>query len=162
MVGPWSIRPVSSADVAALARAERECFSDPWSEGMIRDALHDETVSGLVAESSEALAGYLLARTIAGEAEILNLAVLPGSRRAGLGRRLLEIGLAEAERAGARSVYLEVRESNEAARRLYEGAGFRPVGLRPGYYRRPRENALLLMLALPGMQGDGAAMRSFG
>jgi len=129
---------------------------------MVRDTLQDETVAGIVAESPKGLAGYLLARTIAGETEILNLAVLPGARRAGLGRRLLEIGLAEAAGAGARSVYLEVRESNEAARRLYEGAGFRPVGLRPGYYRRPRENALLLRLSLPGMREDGVARRSFG
>ncbi|MGE0555623.1 MAG: ribosomal protein S18-alanine N-acetyltransferase [Gemmatimonadales bacterium] len=162
MAGPWSIRPASEADAAALARAERECFTDPWSEGMIRDSLQDATVSGAIAEGPEGLAGYLLARTIAGETEILNLAVLPGARRAGLGRRLLELGLADAARAGARSVYLEVRESNEAARRLYEGAGFRPVGLRPGYYRRPRENALRLMAELPGMREDAAGRRSFG
>jgi ribosomal-protein-alanine N-acetyltransferase len=144
MDDPWSIRSASAEDALAIAAAERLCFSDPWSEGAIRSTLQNATVVSLVAERDGRLAGYLLARMIAGEAEILNLAVLPGERRKGLGSMLLTAGLAGLERAGAQSVFLEVRESNEAAKRLYSVAGFRPVGVRPGYYRRPNESAYVL------------------
>jgi len=142
----WSIRAAIPADLPLMAEAERVCFSDPWSEGMLRDALHNGTGVALVAVGSHGLAGYLLARTIAGEAEILNLAVLPKARRHGVGRSLLRAGLGEVVRRGATKAFLEVRESNVAAQRLYEEAGFRPVGVRTGYYRRPKENAVLLEL----------------
>lgn len=143
-----SIRPIRAEDAVEVAAAERECFPDPWSEAGIQRLLQDETVFGLVAGDSVGLAGYLLARTIAGEAEILNLAVLPRARRQGLARRLLDRGLAAARERGARSAFLEVRESNDAARNLYLGRGFHPVGLRPAYYRRPTENAVVLQLDL--------------
>jgi ribosomal-protein-alanine N-acetyltransferase len=146
----WSIRPARPDDAPRIAAAERECFSDPWSEAAILEALHNETVLALVGEHEGRLAGYLLARTIAGDAEILNLAVLPVLRRRGLGRRLLEAGLAGLAAAGARSVFLEVRQSNEVAKQLYLMAGFRPVGVRPGYYRRPTEGAFVLRRELGG------------
>ncbi|MGE3618662.1 MAG: ribosomal protein S18-alanine N-acetyltransferase, partial [Gemmatimonadales bacterium] len=84
------------------------------------------------------------ARVIAGEAEILSVAVLPEARRRGIGARLLEETLGGLEARGVRAVFLEVRESNEAARRLYEDFGFRPVGIRADYYQKPREHAVVL------------------
>ena len=149
-MGERSIRRIRPDDAPALAAAERDCFPDPWSEAGIRETLQDETVVGFLSEGAGRLAGYLLTRTIAGESEILNLAVLPRFRRRGVGRELLARGLEEVARREARAVFLEVRESNEAARNLYLGAGFRPVGVRPSYYRRPVENALVLRRDLPG------------
>lgn len=147
MAERYPIRPAQPADLPAIAAGERVCFSDPWSQGSIEELFNNDTVVGLVAESAgpiSRLAGYVFARAIAGEGEILNIAVLPEARRHGLGGELLDGALAELGGRGVDSVFLEVRESNEAARELYRGRGFRPVGLRADYYRRPRENALIL------------------
>jgi [ribosomal protein S18]-alanine N-acetyltransferase len=146
----WSFRPATADDAALVAGGEQACFADPWLEAGIREMLQDETVIGVLARDPRAksrLAGYLLARTIAGEGEVLTLGVHPDHRRAGLGRALLAEGIARMVAAGARVVFLEVRESNRGARALYESAGFRPSGVRPHYYRRPRENALVLRWA---------------
>ena len=147
MAEPYRIRPAHPADLPAIAAGERECFSDPWSQGSIAELFNNETVLGLVAESGGSdsrLAGYVFARAIAGEGEILNIAVLPADRGRGVGGQLLDRVLGDLDRRGVGSVFLEVRESNEAARRLYLARGFRPVGLRTDYYRKPRENALVL------------------
>ena len=145
---PYRIRPAERADVPALARIERRCFSDPWSERGILESIQSETTIALVAENTEGELGYLMARLSGEEGEILNLAVLPGHRRRGLGRQLLEQGLALLVGRGVREAYLEVRESNRAARDLYLGFGFRPVGMRPHYYRNPAEDALVLRARL--------------
>lgn len=104
----------------------------------------------LVAERVDELVGYVVGREVAGTGEILNLAVAPGARRHGLGRRLLEAGVDALAARGAEEIFLEVRESNLGARALYASAGFRPVGQRSGYYRYPSENAVVLRLPLGG------------
>ena len=113
------------------------------------ESIQSETTFALMAENAEGELGYLMARLSGEEGEILNLAVLPGYRRQGVGRRLLEHGLAFLVGRGVREAYLEVRESNLAARDLYLGFGFRPVGVRPHYYRNPAEDALVLRARLP-------------
>jgi ribosomal-protein-alanine N-acetyltransferase len=145
---PYRIRRVERADVPALTRIEQRCFTDPWSEAGIRESIQSETTIALLAENMEGEVGYLMARLSGEEGEILNLAVLPGHRRQGVGRRLLEQGLALLIGRGVREAYLEVRESNLAARDLYQGFGFRPVGMRPHYYRNPAEDALVLRARL--------------
>jgi ribosomal-protein-alanine N-acetyltransferase len=145
---PYRIRRVERADVPALTRIEQRCFTDPWSEAGIRESIQSETTIALLAENTEGELGYLMARLSGEEGEILNLAVLPGHRRQGVGRRLLEQGLALLIQRGVREAYLEVRESNLAARDLYQGFGFRPVGMRPHYYRNPAEDALVLRARL--------------
>jgi ribosomal-protein-alanine N-acetyltransferase len=89
----------------------------------------------------------VLARVAAGEAEILTLAVVPGARRRGLGAALMQAALARAAEAGAREMFLEVAEGNEAARRLYGALGFAGVGRRPRYYSDGRD-ALVLRRSL--------------
>jgi ribosomal-protein-alanine acetyltransferase len=96
----------------------------------------------------------VLARHAADEGEILNLAVAPAARRRGLGRLLVERALAHLVEAGARAAYLEVRQSNSAARRLYGKLGFQEVGTRVAYYRRPTEDAVVLRAAISAVQGD--------
>ena len=95
----------------------------------------------LVAVEQEQVAGFLVWRlTDAGEGEILNLAVAPEFRRAGLARRLVGALL-----SGYRGyIFLEVRESNRAARNLYKSLGFYEVGCRPGYYEKPLEAAIVM------------------
>jgi ribosomal-protein-alanine N-acetyltransferase len=145
MADRWLIRPAAPDDLEAIVAAERICFTDPWSAAGIREVLQMETGVNLVATGPrDRLAGYLFARTIAGEGEILNLAVLPEARGQGLGRLLLRTGLAELAARRTDAVFLEVRESNEGAKALYRSAGFAVVGVRAGYYRNPREDALVL------------------
>lgn len=144
----WHIRRASPADAAAIAPLEKRCFSDPWSEAAFEELLRLSYVVALVAEEGERIEGYLIARVIAGEAEILNLAVAPEARRTGLGRKLLDRGLVRLGKKGAERVWLEVRESNSAARGLYQRRGFVDAGRRAKYYRAPIEDALVLQLPL--------------
>ena len=97
-----------------------------------------------VAEHEGHLAGFLVARAVASEMEILNLAVEPNVRRKGIGRALLREALSWAVRNGVGRAFLEVRASNSAARQFYEAHGFASAGVRANYYRDPIEAALLL------------------
>ena len=99
-------------------------------------------------QNPETVAGYVIARVVAGEADVLNLAVSPPDRGHGLGGELLDAGLAAVVGRGVREVFLEVRESNVAALALYESRGFKTVSRRKGYYRNPVEDALLLRRAI--------------
>jgi ribosomal-protein-alanine N-acetyltransferase len=144
MDGRCRLRPASQADVAAIAAMERAVFSDPWSAESIRETVGMAWIFTAVAEGTDgAIVGYVFCREVAGESEILNIAVDPAGRRAGVGRVLLDAALTWAEGRGARETFLEVRASNAAAIALYERTGFRAVGRRPGYYQHPAEDAVL-------------------
>ena len=148
MDAPYRIRSAILADVEAMAAIERRAFSDPWSEASFREALTSAWTFGIVAQTGRGVAGYLIAREVAGTGEVLNLAVAPEARRRGIGGGLLEAGLVALRRRRVTEVFLEVRESNRSAQALYLGRGFRPVGQRAAYYRNPREDALVLRLAM--------------
>ena len=124
---------------------EQAVFADPWSTQDFRDCVMSDALF-LVAEGNgaDAIAGYVVALDAADEGEILNLAVAPADRRNGLGRALVEEVLEALAERGVRQVYLEVRESNAPARALYAAHGFREVGRRKQYYRRPAEDAIVL------------------
>jgi len=120
-------------------------FSDPWSTQDFRDCV--SFASFLVAEAAEErIVGYIVALDAADEGEILNLAVAPATRRTGLGQALVHEMLEALSDRGVRQVYLEVRESNAPARALYAAQGFKEVGRRKQYYRRPVEDAIVLRL----------------
>ncbi len=108
----------------------------------------------LVATRASGVVGYVIARAAADEAEILTLGVAGDARRQGIGRALVRAVRARVAVLGARAVYLEVRESNLAARRLYAAEGFAPVGRRPRYYRRPTEDAIVLRAVIMADEGD--------
>lgn len=144
MDAPFRIRAAAPADCAALADLERRCFSDPWSEESLAEALASPLGVNLVAEVDGALAAYLMARVVPPTAEIMNLAVDLPYRRQGMAAALLADGLAALAGRGATEVFLEVRASNLPAQALYREAGFRPMGMRAGYYEAPREDALVL------------------
>jgi ribosomal-protein-alanine N-acetyltransferase len=110
--------------------------------------MQTETSRAYIAEEKGRLLGFVLARTSGPEAEILDLAVLPTVRRRGIARGLLRAVREAVQRLGVEEIYLEVRESNRAAISLYEGEGYRAVGMRHRYYRNPAENALVLRVAL--------------
>jgi ribosomal-protein-alanine N-acetyltransferase len=153
---PLHIRRATIEDLGAMLRIERASFSDPWTEDSFATALSLDRMHVLVAElqgemaadqsrdGAPRLLGYVVALVVGPEAEIADLAVAPESRRRGIGRALLQRALDELAAAGVRALYLEVRESNRAARTLYDAHGFGSVGRRRGYYRAPLEDALVL------------------
>lgn len=136
-----------------IAAIERGVFTDPWSARDFRDCVVSDTVF-LVAEEEGGVAGYLIAHDAAGEGEILNLAVAPARLRRGIGRALVQEALAVLAGRGVSEVYLEVRETNGAARALYGGFDFREVGRRARYYRRPVEDAVVLRAVISADGGD--------
>ena len=151
-----SIRKYASADLSAVLSVCRQSpEAAQWSEDGFNQAASCGQVI-LVAEvaadeSAEArTCGFLVARVVAGEAELLNMAVDAADRRKGLGSKLLAGAAKEAEARQATRMYLEVRESNEAAISLYERHGFRKNGQRAGYYQNPTENAVLMEKKLTG------------
>lgn len=149
---PVVVRRCRAADIERIADIERASFSDPWSFETFSAALALRHLRFLVAEEvSEVpgrgtgrLLGYVVALVMADEGEIADLAVVPEARRRGVARLLLERMTGELVREGVRALYLEVRDSNAAARALYGALGFTQVGRRRGYYQLPTEDALLL------------------
>lgn len=138
------VRKAVAADIPAVAALERSEFPDGADEGMLARLLDAEGGVILAAEEGEGLLGYVWARFVLDEGDIGNIAVAPGFRRRGAGAALLKALLEEAERRQAAVVQLEVRESNLAARRLYEKNGFETVGKRKNYYEKPAEDAILM------------------
>ena len=141
MAGPCHIREAVTADTAAMEAIERASFGDPWTAESLAAALGPLS---LVAERHGVTVGYLIGRHAADEAEILTLAVRPDQRRQGIAIALVDAVTGKSAKLGLRAVYLEVREGNQAALRLYEGRGFGLVGRRARYYRAPTEDALVL------------------
>jgi len=142
-------RPLVEADLDSVARIERAAFTDPWSRRSFEELLAQPQVRAIALDGDDGrLVGYALFTLVAGEGEILNLAVDPASQRRCLGRQLLAAVLGAMRAAGTAAVFLEVRQSNRAAIALYSGAGFKPVSLRRKYYRNPTEHAVTMALQM--------------
>jgi ribosomal-protein-alanine acetyltransferase len=139
------MEPEDTEAIVAIQSESREVSQ--WSAADYQD-LPSRSRNGWVAEESDKeakrLAGFIVVGHAADEMEILNLAVAGGYRRRGVARMLLAEAMREGGDAGARSIWLEVRASNESARRFYEAAGFRTAGRRAKYYRNPDEDAVRL------------------
>ena len=153
------IRRMTPEDLPGVLTVERACFTEPWSEASYRAALLQPYTTYYVAEAvvadlvpaegtrSLTAAGSRIIATcglynLAGEGELTNVAVLPGWRGLGISRRLLERLFEESEEEIG-DYTLEVRAGNLPAIRLYESFGFTAEGRRPGFYDRPREDALI-------------------
>ncbi|MGH9601330.1 MAG: ribosomal protein S18-alanine N-acetyltransferase [Terriglobales bacterium] len=146
-----TIRPATPADIPRLIPLERHSATAAhWAEAdyqRLFDAGAPERLA-LVLEEAEIVA-FIVARGIAAEWEIENVAVAGPARRRGLGTRLLGELLNRLRARGVESVFLEVRESNVAARMLYEKWAFEESGRRTGYYRDPAEDAIQYRLSFP-------------
>ena len=131
------LRFAAPTDLGALTEIERRAFPEPWSRLVLEAELSRPSSFVLVAapdEDREPVA-YAAFRTAADEAELLRLAVIPEERGKSLGRALVDRALEHLAGEGVRGCFLEVREDNAHARRLYQDAGFRCTGRRRGYYR---------------------------
>ena len=147
--GPVEIVAATRADIDAVAALEVVAFADPWTRQAFEAALKERHARFRVARFSDGtLAGYLIAWFVLDEGEIANLAVVPTARRRGIARTLLEAIVAEATESRIARLFLEVRESNVAARALYDSLGFAPIARRARYYRKPVEDAIVLRLDL--------------
>lgn len=144
------IREMNLSDVPAIANLEKICFSDPWSENSIASELDNRLSYWLVAEESGVIAGYIGSQSVLDGADVMNLAVSPSYRRQGIGQTLIKKLVEHLRQRGIIALLLEVRVSNTPAITLYEKLGFVQVGRRPGYYRNPREDALILRKELTG------------
>jgi ribosomal-protein-alanine N-acetyltransferase len=132
-----NIRPAAIDEVLTLAEVHAAAFDAPWSAADLAPLMQGRGAFTLVAETDAGeLAGFVLCRQIAGEAEVLTLAVRPAHRRQGVAQALMEVAIALAA-ASAQSMFLEVADDNAGAIALYEQAGFEPVGRRVRYYARP-------------------------
>lgn len=135
---------MTQAHVRQIAELETICFSMPWSENAIAGELTNPLSLWLVAIEDETVAGYVGSQSVMGEADMMNVAVSPEYRRKGIGRELVLSLIEQLRNNDVHSLALEVRQSNAAAIALYEQLGFACVGRRPGYYKSPKEDALIL------------------
>ena len=136
--------------------AEVACYSFAWTRGNFIDSLAAGHVARVAVGPDDAVLGYFVAMAGVDEMHLLNLSVAPAQQRRGLARQMLDELAGLARRRGDTQLWLEVRQSNERARRLYRGQGFEEVGLRRGYYpagHGRREDAVVMRRGL----GDGSA-----
>ena len=141
------IEPVTTpAQIDDVLAIEEAAFTSPWTRAMYLAELENHGVSFCyLAKNEEGRAvGFCSVWRVADELHINNLAVLPDFRRAGIGSALLQHVLGQGAQSGALRATLEVRQSNDAARMLYERFGFTVAGVRRSYYSKPVEDALVL------------------
>jgi ribosomal-protein-alanine N-acetyltransferase len=144
---PAAIRSAVLNDVPAILAIEQQA---PGAAHWTCDQ-YNQLVSGgvvLVAEEARRLCGFVCAQAVAGEWEIQNLVVATGFLRRGIASELMRVLIQRAKNEAVSALLLEVRESNRAARTLYEKHRFREVGRRPAYYENPAEDAILYTLGL--------------
>ncbi|MBY6242118.1 GNAT family N-acetyltransferase [Methylosinus sp. Sm6] len=149
------IRPLGAEHADDCARLHAASFAFPWSKIDFESMLTDPHVlaDGAFNEKllKDEVGGMALSRLLPPDAEILTFAVDPKRRGAGLGRALLAAHLTNLERGGARLIFLEVGEDNAAALKVYERLGFKTIGRRENYYKRPsgeRQAALTMRCEL--------------
>lgn len=140
----YQIVPMDRGHIPQIVDLERECFSAPWSEAMLTDALFDPQASFIVAEDGEGgVLGYAGLHAVLDEGYIDNVAVEPAARKHGVASALLDV-FCRFGQANLAFLTLEVRASNTPAIALYQKHGFERVGLRRDYYRQPTEDAVLM------------------
>jgi [ribosomal protein S18]-alanine N-acetyltransferase len=144
-----TIQPMTPADLEEVLPIEEVSYTMPWNRTMFEAELHGNRFARLLtARDSEQniLLGYVCFWMVFDELHLMNLSVHPEWRRMGIGEELARRALSSAQEGGARLATLEVRASNEAAKRLYEKLGFKVAAVRHGYYREPKEDAVIMNL----------------
>jgi len=146
-----SIERYLPTDLDELMAIEQKSFEMPWSRTSYEELAPMEGISIWVARLGGRLVGYMLLQHVVDALELHTFAVTPKLRNQGIGTRLMEHLLQEAKRLHVQSVFLQVRPTNNAARRIYQKLGFQVVGTRCAYYSNDGEDALVLRL----MMGEG-------
>lgn len=141
-----TLEPMTLETANAVAALEAATFSTPWSEHSIRQELDNPWAIWLVAREEHALAGYLGVQYGPDGGDILTIATAPDYRGRGVARELIREMCRRLREKRLQWLTLEVRPSNSAALGLYGALGFREVGRRPRYYKKPTEDAILMTL----------------
>lgn len=140
----YHIRPMEDRDISTVEQIEKSIFSLPWSVKSFADAANTPENVYLVCECTGEIAGYCGMWTVLGEGNITNIAVSPSYRRSGVAEALLKELERRARLKDVTVFFLEVRQSNEAAKRLYEKLGYSPIGVRKRFYEKPVEDAIVM------------------
>ena len=144
-IGDVLLVPLEEADLDTVVEIERESFANPWRRGhFLHEMTGNRWAVNYAARRGEEVLGYASVWHLGEELKINNIAVRAECRRRGLGRWMLLQIMERARRAGCRVARLEVRQSNVAARKMYERHGFVETGRRKGYYAREQEDAILM------------------
>ena len=153
---PIVIDPMRVRDIPDVLKTEELPFTTPWTRGGFwSELLVNDYAYYIVAKVNSVTVAYIGVWIIVDEGHITNVAVHPDYRRRGIGRRLL-LAADELVRArGGRRMTLEVRKSNVMAQRLYRSLGYVPAGIRKGYYRDNREDAIVMWKELTDEQANG-------
>ena len=142
-----------AGDLAAVSRVAAQSMLNPWNRGQFATEMNISSGLRLVADNGT-VCGYFIGRALAGEAEILQLAVLPSCQRQGIGSRLLALGLLSLAQQRVQACFLEVRRKNTSALLLYRQAGFRRIGIRENYYRHPVDDAVIMQKTIAEDSND--------
>ena len=142
------IRPMTKNDCEQVAAIEAVSFSVPWSLRAFTDTVEKENFRYFVAEEAGEILGYCGFLFVLDEAEIPNVCVKSSARKQGVGKQMMTVLMEEAAKLGIATLFLEVRESNAAARSLYKALGFEENGIRKNFYEQPVENAVLMSKSL--------------
>ena len=142
------LAPMLADDLDAVLAIEHKSFSMPWTDTMFLSEMRQGPGSQLLVARLEkrptTIVGYVGYRAVLDEMHVMIVAVAPAWRRRGIAQRMLSEAMEQARQADCARAILEVRASNVGAQQLYYRLGFAPVGVRPKYYQRPSEDALIL------------------
>ncbi len=141
------LRIATPHDAVSIAKIEAQCFTDFWNESMVRAHLDSAISLSIVAELDGEVVGCVLGQVIAPECEVFRVATAPSVRRRGIGEKMLGYFEKTADGEGKSTYFIEVRETNAAARALYNKCGYEEIAVRKSYYKNPRENAIILRKA---------------
>jgi len=142
-----TIRAMSESDLDEIIAIEKKSFADPWSQRLFRETLlFPHSVNFVLESPGGEVVGYLNLYLIAQEGHLLNLAIHPAWRRQGLATAMLAHTIQYLRQRQALQLFLEVREKNQSAIRLYRKLGFEVVGKRKKYYAETNEDALVMQL----------------
>ena len=137
-------RRMKAEDVPEISRLEREAFSMPWSEEDFEGMIRSENARYYVAEKEGAILGGCGLYIVLEEASITNVVIRREARNQGVGTELMRHMMEMCGRDGVKAFTLEVRVSNKAAIHMYEKVGFVSEGIRPGFYEKPAEDAMIM------------------
>lgn len=131
-----------------IAYIDSISFSESWSEKSYLEMAENKIYSFFKEEVNDKIAGFIVLMDVVDAAEIIRVAVLPEYREMGIGTKLIEKAVEEIMKKGMENIFLEVRESNSNAIKLYNKSGFEECGVRKNYYSNPKENGIIMIKRL--------------
>ena len=142
------IRSATPADIPAMLQIEQSANSHPWSEGTFNTCFSERYFNAVLMDDNETIIGFYIGEKVAVEASLFNIGVAPKAQGQGYGQQLLQHFIAQAQDLEALDCWLEVRQSNSKAIKLYEKCGFSKTGVRKNYYVQGDNKADAVLMAI--------------